>query len=185
MQKLSVFVLISSILIIVFLCLNSGIIHSTGPCNPCKIFATNSYYSGNLNSIIGGIDNACDKDINKPDDGKIYKVIYMLAGKRDLNSDWVLHPNTTYQRTDLLTIGVTDSAGKLMTFSSSITDTGDGFWTGMNFDWTPDSINNCSGFTNDSAGYANWGRGNFSTMFAFSYDSWPCFDKLNLYCVEQ
>lgn len=165
---------------------------SSGACNPCKIFTTSSTYQGDFgltaNSSAAAADAACSRDSNKPNDGSTYKALFM-SPTRDLSSDWVLHPNTTYVRADGTTvITSTDSSGKLDTlnFTNSISATADYYWTGIKTGWATNMTSNCDLWgdgTNSFTGAV--GNGSSTGYASVGATGKTCDNSYGFYCVQQ
>ena len=134
-------------------------------CNPCNIFVTEGETNGDLNGPQGA-DAMCMSDANYPGTGT-YKAMIVdtvnriactspncaIAGA-DEHVDWVLHPDTAYQRVDGTEIGQTNGVGLfIFDLTNAIDPSGTFPHGGFNStdNWTTGTLNNCSNWTDSSA----------------------------------
>ena len=174
--------------------------------NAYRIFLTFSTYDGNLigtqNTGIGGADEKCNSDGNKPSDGSTYKALLTDVTNRSAcstntnctssseNIDWVLKANTAYARTNGTAIFTTNSAGIFVfgTMTNAF-DTGGQYWTGISTvsQWMPSGGgNNCSKWTSNSGVFnGNYGDGASTAYIAIANTTGACNTTRSILCVEQ
>lgn len=164
---------------------------------PCLYLAFTP--SGNLGGI-SGADNVCN-GCSKPSNVSSGKAIIVdgtnriacttpnCSGGTSEHTDWPLAPSTTYYRSEGTPIATTTSAG---VFSFPLTNTiAEGtyeFWTGLNEDWTSNTSENCSGWTNSTSSVdGNVGRTDQTGSGAINIYRQFCDRNYNVYllCVSQ
>ncbi|MCT4640865.1 MAG: DUF1554 domain-containing protein [Bacteriovoracaceae bacterium] len=154
----------------------------------CKIFVTNSTYSGNLGGTAGA-DTKCQTDVNKPAGSSTYKALISSSTRsaKPVASDWVLYASTEYRRPDGTVIGTTQAD---RTFSSPMTNSWNGsgvtIWSGISLAWATNP-QTCSNWTDGSGvAYGTTGRGDYSDHQAWDYGaSYFCNYNHYIVCVEQ
>jgi len=153
------------------------------PANP-RIFVSTISYPGNLGGITGA-DAKCNGDTNKPT-ARTYKAM-LMASTRNLSTDWVLKPNTTYYQSNGITpISSTDATGafNFVSILNPIRATSGGAWTGMTTTWSLYSGYNCSDWTS-TVGSGVFGTVNANTSAMLYATTLSCNIPYLLYCVEQ
>lgn len=164
---------------------------------------------GGANGILGA-DAKCNwgADANWPGSGAYKAMIVNMANRVACSTancstgniehaDWVLKPNTTYVRSDGLTVIFTADANGVWNFANPLTNSitstsGWNYqaWTGLNSDWTSAGNSlDCTGWTlisgvgnlGVSTGY-NSGYSDVYNIIAYNQN---CNLVGRLYCVEQ
>jgi hypothetical protein len=169
-------------------------------------FANDPYLTGATG--IARADDFCNKDSNKPSDA-YYKALLVDGINRDAVKmiDWVLHPNTTYYRSDNITEIGTTTANAI--FPSAYADLTNSIQDRTNYDenshdlylvWT--GLANSTDFTAGSSSQWSFKCNNWSyegnlycgtlgcsyQKDALAFSSGGCYGcsmKVRLYCVEQ
>lgn len=133
------------------------------PCNPCRIFTTNSSFNGGLGGIAGA-DQKCSMDANKPIQGTFKVFLSDTVDRRACSTancsggetehlDWVMKPNMTYVRaSDNVTIGVTNNLGLLTSQTNSASSSAITTWLGFNANWTTEPALHCSDWMDGTSG---------------------------------
>ncbi|MEM7181607.1 MAG: DUF1554 domain-containing protein [Spirochaetota bacterium] len=165
------------------------------------IFITTNSYTGNLGGITGA-DTKCNSDGNKPGNHpSTYKALLVdgtgspnrrgsvSANAGDSQLDWALAASTDYFRDDGTTQIFTTDANKIFSFgtlSASFNAGSDTVWTGLDDDWTGNSTNHCTQWTNNSA-VDNGQEGLSNATDDTSIDSGfsDCSMSRKLICVQQ
>lgn len=150
-----------------------------------KLFVTNSTTTGNIGGIAGA-DSKCMADSNYPGSGT-YKALLVDGTARTTQVDWVLLPDTEYSRvSDGIVVGTTDSDGLLLFNLDNPVDASYNYWifTGLNSDWTSDTSNDCTNWT-DTGGFGSFGFGDKTDTDAISAAQGSCTTSVKLICVEQ
>lgn len=173
---------------------------------PLVIFLSSTTRNANLGGVIGA-DQACQAD--PKNSGAIagtYKALIVTNNSADYvrractnancsdpseNINWVLKPNTTYYKEDMVTpLFTTNSAGiynyNLGNMPNSLTtNTNDRSLTGLNADWTSAS-NNCSNWTvSVGSTSTRGGPGRKDNTFIYVSNSGSCNTASYLMCVKQ
>ncbi len=175
---------------------------STCTDNTCKTFLTSGIFAPS--SGFSAADPFCAADANKPSTGGTYKAFMAMANVRvacttancsggiSENTNWILHPNTKYVRSDGTTeIFTTNSSGifEFGTATNGATGTTDGYLTGLDADWTVGP--NCDDYTDTSSSFKfTFGDANITNSQMISATEASCDDMastsaVKLLCVEQ
>lgn len=168
-------------------------------CNQlCRIFVGTAGTDGNLGGAAGA-DAKCNSDAAKPAGAtSTYRALIVDSTRRACstancgggiseNLDWVLYPNKIYYRPDGTTIIMTTNAAGIAAFNLTNPMTiaaANPAWTGLNADWTSNSVN-CSNWTT-TAGTGAFGTINSATSSSIFQNTTNCTGTTYyLYCVER
>ncbi|MBM9575947.1 DUF1554 domain-containing protein [Leptospira sp. 201903070] len=186
---------------------NEGVISNAtnpgvAPCSTtgsgCALFLSTASPSGGNFGGVAGADARCASDAatrNAPgvSSGSTYKALIMVEnGTRNLTTNWILYPNTSYYSIENsnLRIGVTNGNAELpATFENSVSGGSIVVYTGISKGppWTPYTNNTCSSWT-VGTGAPNYGLVADTTIAAGYIDnggSYACDYSLSFYCVQR
>lgn len=169
-------------------------------CTPHYIWATATYFGGNLGGI-SGADSKCNDadDANMPNAALTYKAMIVSSTTRRACStgncsggtsehiDWALDINKTYLRGDGTTLIGTTNEGGIFEFpiENSFDPLNNSIWTGLSFEWT-NAGNTCTAWTSNSSGVSGRIAGSgFTHDAAISFSNSTCDIPRRIYCVSQ
>lgn len=160
-----------------------------------------SPFGGSAAAALAAADSGCMSDANKPSGGGTYKALVAsslrsacttanCSGGATENISWILRANTTYYRSDGVTvIGTTNSAGIFpFPLANSISTAMDPYMTGLLTDWTT-AADNCADWISGNAGLGfrtGYTAGTSAAAIDMGAGSvTPCDQSSYLVCVEQ
>jgi hypothetical protein len=165
--------------------------------NGCALFVSITTTNGNIGGAAGA-DSICANDattLNAPGlaTGSTYKALLMTEdGTRNLSTNWVLYPNTSYYSlsNSNLRVGVTNANSELpATFENDINTSPIVVYGGIfkGPPWIPSTTNTCLSWTNGigAPNYGNIAYSNSPTGYIDGSGLYGCDNILNLYCVER
>lgn len=190
---------LTSIVVFALFLLSCGKDRLTSSCTTCRIFVSQTTYSGDLvNSGYAtegqlAADAICNQDANKPSGDTVYQALLgTVRGGATVrgapSTAWPLKASTTYYRSDGTTIVGTTDADSIFNFpltNAPVAASTVSVWTGLSSSWI--SGNNCgTGWDSDSNG-ASGGVGDPTAVNSTSISNGTaaCGNTLAFYCVEQ
>lgn len=151
-------------------------------------------------------DSTCNSNGNKPN-SSTYKAMLVTSARRACSSsycntsgssenlDWVFKANTTYFQSNGTTlVGKTNSSGifvssfisNYISLNSTFSNSSFTYWTGLNYDQTTNSSNNCVNWTSNAGGNNGIvGNSQSNDATAFGGSATACNNTNYLLCVEQ
>ena len=158
-------------------------------CNPCKLITVSggngSFPNGTGTTGIERADNLCLAAGNYKAvlvDGA-NRIASVTANTGDGQVDWVLHPDTTYKRSDGTEIGTTDAKGLLNTFTNPVAASTLNVWTGLATGWVT-SANTCSQWSDGTSTFNGVYKNIAAASIAGGIAS-GCSLSIHIICAEQ